>query len=375
MGKPRNYQKDAYWGLGYLFILMILYIRGINAFPDGGFPAIWIGSTIGVSLGCLIRKDNLKELEFMAVPILMLVNYMLFRNSIYMPNYIVLYVGITGLVIYYFYKVPSSWRLYKIMAVILLLIGFLALDYHTYSNRIIKDRNFDRYVKKEFDIGGSITEADLWDIEELFLSERDNIVSLEGIHHFKNLRKLHLWGGNIITDFSPLGDLNNLERLMTWYMDMDKLIETGEMTSLEELELLYPKRGKITGLENFPNLKSFRIQGKSFEDLRGLQGPEDLELLFIGAGQVISFEGIEAFPNLRELGLFNLNVTDISEIFDLEKLEKIQFEGGRIHNPKQFEEMVEERGIYLKKIKTLEEQIREEINETAHQKQKSPKLK
>lgn len=362
MGKPRNYQKDAYWGLGFLLVLMILYIRGVNAFPDGAFPAVWIGSTIGVLLGCLIRKDNLKELEFMAVPILMLVNHMLFRNSIYIPNYIVLFVGITGLVIYYFYRIPSRWRLYKIVAIALLLIGFLALDYHAYTNRIIKDRNFDRYVKKEFGIVGNITEEDLWNIEELFLSDRYNIVSLEGIQHFKNLKKLHLWGADTIKDFSPLGDLQELERLMTWYMNMDKLIETGEIASLDELEILYPKKGEIANLENYPNLKTFQIQGKSFENLKGLQGSKELELLSIGDGQVISFEGIEAFPNLKELSLFKLHVTDISEIFDLEKLEKIQLQGGRIYNPKEFEEMAEEGGIYLEKIKTLEEQMQEEID-------------
>src|SRR5690606_20017342 len=101
----------------------------------------------------------------------------------------------------------------------------LVLDYNMYTNNIIKDKSFNRYMRNEFGIKGSIAKEDLKDIEELFLNSRYNITSLEGIQYFKNLRKLYLSNCSSIKNFSPLGDLNNLKELTIWYMDIDKVDE------------------------------------------------------------------------------------------------------------------------------------------------------
>jgi len=276
---------------------MLVELGGFNIFLDGKLPAAWLGTTIGILLGTLTRKDSPKELEFLVIPVSMLLNYILFRNGIYIPNHIVFSVGATGLIIYYFYKSRSRWRMYKIVATTLLLVVVLVLDYNMYTNSIIKDRSFNRYIRNEFGIKGSIEKEDLKDIEELFLNSRYNITSLEGIENFKNLRRLYLSDSSSIRDFEPLGDLNNLKQLIIWYMDIDKLDEIKKMNSLEEFELVYPKKGDLNSLHNFPNLKYLQIQGLSFQDLRGLQGVEDLEKLAIADGQVISFDGIDVFSN------------------------------------------------------------------------------
>lgn len=361
MEKARNYQRDAYILIGSSLVLMLAELHGFNVFPDGEFPAIWLGAIAGILLGNLIRRDRPKELEVLTLPVFMLLNYILFRNGIYIPNYIVLYIVSIGLIIYYFYKSTFRWRIYQIVATTLLLVVILVLDYNMYTNNIIKDKSFNRYMRNEFGIKGSIAKEDLKDIEELFLNSRYNITSLEGIQYFKNLRKLYLSNCSSIKDFSPLGDLNNLKELTIWYMDINKLDEIKKVDSLEEFELVYPKRGNLNSLQNFPNLKNLRIQGLSFQDLRELQGVEDLEKLTIADGQVMSFDGIDAFPNLKELRLYKLYVTDISKIFTLEKLEKVQLQDGTISKPSNFEEMILEKGVYLEKIKSLEEQMRENL--------------
>jgi len=199
--------------------------------------------------------------------------------------------------IYYLYRAASQWRIYKITGVIFLAVVALSINYSMYNSRIIKDRNLDRYIKKEFGIEKNITEEDLRDIEELFISESYNVVSLEGIHHFKNLKKLHLWGANTITDFSPVETLDNIEKLLTWNINLDRLTEIGTIASLTELEILYPKGGKISDLESFSNLKTFYVQGTYFE-------------------------GVEAFPNLKVLDFYQLHIRDISQIFALKKIRK-----------------------------------------------------
>ncbi len=363
MEKEQNYQAGVYWGIGILLVLIVLRLVGINAFPDGRVPTVWIGYTIGVLLRMLMKKGRIQALEFLIIPGTLIINYFLFINGIYISNYIVVYVVLPGLIIYYLYKSKSKLLAYKIMVVVILVVGVLSLDYYMYTNRIIKDRNFNNYVKKELGIKGKIEEEDLIDIEELFLSDNDNIISLEGIQHFKNLKKLYLWNGKIIKDFRPLGNLNNLEKLMIWYMDASRLEETSEMTSLRHLEIIYPRKGKIKSLENYPYLRVLEIQGYSFEDLRGLYGPNKLEVLSIGDGQVKSFEGIKKFSNLKELKLYKLDVIDISKVFELENLEKVQIRGGNIQNQERFEKMLRERGILIKikKLETLEDQIKKEL--------------
>lgn len=354
MVKERNYEKEALIAIIISLVFIVLDFKGIKIVPDGKAPIIWIGSAIVVVLVKLIRKETLKELEFLIVPILIFINYILFRNHIYIPNYIVIYVAMSALIIYYLYRSTTKWRIYKITGITVLVVGLLSLSYYMYTNRNIKDRSLGKYIKNEFGIEDTIREEDVRDIEELFISESDNVVSIEGIHNFKNLKKLHLWGAHTIIDFSPLKKLDNLERLMTWNMNLDKLDEIEKITSLKDLEILYPKSGRINNLEKFPNLKVFWVQGLSFKDLRGLRGPKNLETLHINNGEIESFKGIDMFPKLKELNLYKVSVKDISQIYNLEQLEKIELNGVHIQNQHKFEQIIKERGIELIKTETLD---------------------
>ncbi|WZL71963.1 hypothetical protein QBE52_12715 [Clostridiaceae bacterium 35-E11] len=351
----KNYGKESFLGMIFIVGIMIVHLFFINLFVDGKFPSVWIGLLIGNMIRNKIKDTKEREMYFLCGA--MIINYILFIFSIYIPNYIVFFIGFSAILIYYINKEKGKYKIYKIALVCILIIGFFFTDYYMYSSNLIKDRNFCRLIRKEYAIKGRIQKEDLMNIEKLFLDDDYHINSIEGIEHFTNLKRLNIWDGSIIKNFTPLAKLKNIEHLMIWYVNVDKLEEIDTMTSLEWLEIVYPKGGQIDHLNNFPNIKRFAIQGMSFENLKGLKGPTQLEKLDIGDGQVISFEGIENFPNLTELDLYELSITDISKIFELENLKKVRLQGGFIHHRDEFEKKAEEKDIKVEKTKPFQDQI------------------
>ncbi len=258
-----------------------------------------------------------------------------------------LYFILTVLIIYYIHKSSTKRKAYKIAAVALLLIGFLAASHNMYSNRIIKDRGLNRFIKKEFEIEGSITDEDLIKVEKLSIQNNYNIISLDDIHLFKNLKILYFWDGDIIIDYSPISNLGNLERLTIWYMNLNKLKQIKPIASLKHLELIYPKKGKIHNLESFPNITTLELQGINLNDLSELKGPEHIDTLDIADGEIESFKGIEMFPEIKNLSFYKLNIRNFDDIFNLENLEKINIQDGYIQDYDRFKEIANEKGIML----------------------------
>ncbi|QZY53900.1 hypothetical protein [Crassaminicella profunda] len=304
METKKWYKKDSFWSVIFIIGLMWVHLFIRDTSFDGAFPAVWIGFLISR----LIRKatKNTKEKEGIIFSTMMIGNYILFRYGIYIPNYILVFSGFSWIIINAFNKENVTYKLQKKILIIILLIGFFSVDYYMYANNIIKDKNFYRYVKKEYNIKGKVEEEDLKGIGKLGLDDDDRINNLDGIENFKDVEYIYISDGFIIHDFRPIGKLSNLKHLLVWYANVDKLEKIDNMESLERLEILYPKGGKIDSLDNFPNLKRFDVQGMDFEDLIGLEGPANLERLNIADGKVISFDGIEKFPQLKELDFYEL---------------------------------------------------------------------
>ncbi len=348
MTKQRNYNMDAIILILLLIVFIILDLKDIFFIPDGKLPYVWLGILLGTALGQIIRKE--KQFETLILPISFLINYILYRIGIYIPNRMLLYLVLTILIIYYIHKSYSKWQAYKIAAVVLLLIGYLTINYNMYSNRIIKDRGLNRLIKKEFEIEGNITEEDLANIEKLSINDMDNIIFLDDIYLFKNLKVLYFWDGNIIIDYSPISNLKNLEKLTIWYMDLNKLAKINAITSLKHLELLYPKKGRIHDLVSFPNITTLELQGISLNDLSKLSGPEHLDTLHINDGVIESFNGIEMFHEIETLSFYNLNINNFDDIFNLEGLKKISLQGVQIKDFDRFEDLADSKGIALIKM-------------------------
>lgn len=322
----------------------------MNIFVDGMIPAVWIGGFIGTLIRFKSKNVNKTEIYLMlAFCLVMIVNYILFKYSfMYIHNYILLVMGISAVLIYEFHKESSKHKLHKTALILILLVTFFSVDYYQYNSNIIKDRNFRRFIKKEYGIQGKIEKEDLSGIEKLSLDDNYHVNNIAGIEHFKDVKDLTIWEGKIIKDFKPISKLSKLEDFTIWYANVDNLEEIPKMVSLQWLDIVYPKGGKIDSLESFPNLKRLDIQGMDFENLRGLEGPRHLERLAIGDGQLTTFDGIEKFQSLEKLNLYKLNISDSSKLFDSKSLKIIELQGGHINDIEYFKKMKKEKGIIVK---------------------------
>ena len=348
--KAKWYKNSYLWNIVLIIALMGVQLFIVNLSMDGRMPSMLIGVLLGTSIGSMIKKRK----DFATVLVLLAAivanHFILFRNGIYFPNYIFLFIGLAGMTIQEAARKKGNYMKRKIAFVLALLITFFSLNHIIYGDNLIKDQNFYRAVKKEYDIFGKISEEDLEGIDRLSLNTRYHVNSLEGIEYFKNLTFLSIWDGRTIYDFTSIGKLHKLERLVTWYADIDKVEEMEKMDSVEYLELLYPKNGKLDGLEDYPNLKELLTQGMDFEDLSAMDGPSRMEELHLGVSKIQTFKGIEQLSNLKELHLYEIVSDDWRAIFELDKLQKITIQGGQLANIAQLKEMAKEKGIEVEII-------------------------
>ncbi|PAB60695.1 leucine-rich repeat domain-containing protein [Anaeromicrobium sediminis] len=339
----RDYKRDILWGSVGMVAFMVIHLFVTDMFINGASPAVWIGLLIGVT----IRNCNkgFTEKEGFVVPIVMIINYLLFKVGVYIPTEFVLFGSLSGLLIYYVHKGYERSKRIIIPLILILLSVFLFLNYYMFKDNIIKDRAFYKFVKKEYNITGDITEEDLGKIEKLSL--KDNINRLDGIEKFKNLKVLRFWYGRKIESLKPIDKLKNVEELWFWYINLDKIQELDTMESVTWLEITYPKGGSLESLKNMPNLKKLAIQGMDMDNLNMLKGLKHLEELHVSDGYVKSLYGLEALQSIKTLSFYKIHNLDIDKIFELKNLEKIKLNGATVNDREKFDKIVKERNIQV----------------------------
>lgn len=349
----KMFKDDIYWILVIMIFFMTLHLVGINMFTNGFSLGFLIVFNLSNIIRYLISKDKNKKQDIIGtllLPFLLLINFYLFDMGIYIPAYIVVLIGIGLTYIYYLNRLNIGSKLRKIGFLCILLIGFFSIDYYMYSNRLLKDVNFNRLIKKELNIEGSMHEDDLKGIDRLYISSKYKVNDLKGIEHFEDLKTLYISDGNLIKDYTPLTSLVNLEKLTLCYIDLKQLDKLTDLESLQSLEIIYPKKGILKNLNNFQNLKELEIQGLEIENLNLLSGPKHLEKLGLADIPQISFEGIDQFSELRELRLYKLNVRDVKYLFKLSNLEEISIQGCDIEDYEEIRNWTKENGIKVEVI-------------------------
>jgi hypothetical protein len=134
-------------------------------------------------------------------------------------------------------------------------------------------------------------------LEELFLG-RTSVADLAPLGQASSLRRLHLTQPDRITDFSPIGGLHNLERLI---IDMGSEAQTGHLADI----------GFVTGLERLEQLEIIGavIDDRRLEPLFGLPKLRRVWLLGDYGAQVDDLRRqkpeceVEATPLAPEPGL------------------------------------------------------------------------
>lgn len=239
--------------------------------------------------------------------------------------------------------------------------------------------------------------AQMTNLEELALCNQE----IEDISGLKDLplKKLYL-SKNMITDFSVLPNLIDLDILCIMENPAEDLSPVGECTGISRLNIQGMNLADIDFLKNLKldyldmsnseiksnifepleemekldtlcmcdineaaeetlsklsTLKALFMWGDSteLENLKPLKGMEELETLAFTT-QISSLEGIEQFPSLNFLSVSFSLVKDLSPITGAESLQTIDISNAEIEN---YEPLLEHTG--LKEVRCSEEQKQE----------------
>lgn len=239
--------------------------------------------------------------------------------------------------------------------------------------------------------------AQMTNLEELALCNQE-IEDISGLKELP-LKKLYL-SKNMITDFSVLPNLIDLDILCIMENPAENLLPVGECTGISRLNIQGMNLEDIDFLKNLKldyldmsnaeiksnifeplaemkkldtlcmcdineaaaetlsklsTLKALFMWGDSteLENLKPLKGMEELETLAFTT-QISSLEGIEQFPSLNFLSVSFSLVKDLSPITGAESLQTIDISNTEIEN---YEPLLEHTG--LKEVRCSEEQKQE----------------
>ncbi len=352
MEKERKHSLEIHMLFIMMVAVMFLRFKVPYILTDGKFPVIWATLGIGCILGAVIRKD--KQYVGAILPILLVINYFFYKINIYIPAYIIILLFLCGAIVYYSWKYSVSYMYFSGVLSMILLIAFFLGNYSAYNKRILKDINLDYNVKKELGIKGSISKADVKDVESILVSSRYTVKSLEGIESFERLKSLGIWDNvYLIKDLGRISSLEELERLVLWYANLEQLKELQTMESVKRFELIYPHSGKLPNMTFFPNLEVLEMQGLQLDNLDALKDLKSLDYLSIADGQVMSFDGIEELQSLKTLSMYKLHLSDIDNIFELKNLEKIRLNNMNIPFREEFYKRAKEQGIIIEEFNSM----------------------
>lgn len=353
--KPKNYKKEYLIGIFSLigFIFLQLFVSGLHDIYDDS-PVFWI---ILMVCGIGFHRNNWKEYMILTFPVL---NYFIFRFFyIYIPNYIIIFIVLSVLTIFYAVKENSDKKKIKIALVIVLGILLFSTNYYLYSNRIIKDGNLEAEIKRSQEIKKpaflSLKQDELNKINRMAIGNINKVRDLRGIEEMNDLKQLSVDDDGFIIDYSPLLQCKNLKRMSIWYGYLNKLGELDTFGKLEDLEIIFPKKGSLEDMPYFPNVKNLDIHTKKPTSLLGLKNFPKVENLSLYVTGTSNLDGIENLTNLKEITLNDKVIENYDKLLIIPTLKKIS-----LYSPLNANEEL----IKAAKAKGIEVEIMEESGMT-----------
>ncbi|SFI09836.1 hypothetical protein SAMN05192551_106139 [Tindallia magadiensis] len=336
--------------------LLLLHLNGYYLFipPTGDFPLDPILLFISSGISVLVQTHQKKTVDrascgFLIFSFALIINYFLYRLGIFFYNYIVFFVTVGLLLFYDRLRLKTMSSLRQASVVLLILALFIAYDYAHYEERLLKDHEFDRFIRHEFNLSHPLTKEDLAQIDSFYLPHRHRVSSLEGLEYFTGLEEVGFYNASIIHDFSPISKLPILERLVIADGDLNRLDKIETMETVKSLEITYPDRGKISSFQAFPNLINLYLQGvrspQHYEKIADLDIPISVEELSLGVTHEFALEELSHLENLKVLRLFRLRVKGIESIQEFQQLEKLSVQSVYIENQSLLMELLEEHSI------------------------------
>lgn len=217
-----------------------------------------------------------------------------------------------------------------------------------YHELILKNKSvglrFYGFMDTPFDVDWI---ADLTEIECLEIDSWGEILHIEKLANFKNLKKLHLnFGLKMKGDLSFLTQINpDLETLYIRTEEKRPKVDLMPIThfkNLKNLWVMYLEKNLENALAQLPQLQTLRLRSISKpKDLSFIEHLQDLRHLSL---ELCSFTDISAITKLKKLTSLNLfrllKVEDLAFLSDLQELTYIGLDTlSNIHSLPMFDQL------------------------------------
>ncbi|MEG1256570.1 hypothetical protein [Clostridium sp.] len=332
--------------IALMVIISGLILAGVTGFSTTLWMKVVFISifylSLAIAIFCIRRNMTWKIISI--IPATIVISYMLIGIGVDIEINIMVIISITIVALWHIYKGNSIKKKVSMGYVLIVVLGFLSWNYYIHVDNLIKDEGLCIHIKKENSIKGKIMESDLDNIKELSTPYERDVNTLQGIEQMKNLESICIWDARRIKDYSYISKLNNLNTITIWYGDLDKLSNLDTMNSVKNLGIIYPNKGKLQGLQAFPNLKVLEIKGGDIE-LSNLQGSKNIEKIGISSTKNMSFKGLDEFPKLTTLNLKEIYIEDIDEILKCESLSIIELNNCTLKDKEEFIQKANDKGI------------------------------
>jgi hypothetical protein len=178
------------------------------------------------------------------------------------------------------------------------------------SNEFAKS-SFGNSIVVDTNGNGEIEVSEALNVYELyfwspFLSTTNDIVNLDGIQNFKNLKKLNCFGNSIVN--LDLQGLNNLEYLIASENNISGVNLSG-LTSLKEIQINSNKLTSIN-IDNLTSLTTLFIYGNQLQSLT-FNNNSSLENVWCSDNLITSLD-FSTTPNLKYINCNNNLLTSIN---------------------------------------------------------------
>ena len=177
-------------------------------------------------------------------------------------------------------------------------------------------------------------------------SDKNKIISLDGLEHARNLTALNL-ADNLISDISAVGKLTDLTTLNLGGNKVVDLTPLTRLTQLTGLELLNNQVSDVSALADLTKLTTLTLSENAVEDISTLAGLTELTTLWLSSNKVSDIGALGSLTNLTILRLSNNEIDDLTALQRLTKLRKLKLESNQVGNLTPLENLIEVRTLDL----------------------------
>ena len=196
----------------------------------------------------------------------------------------------------------------------------------------IPDAGLAEAIRRE--IGNSITTHTILKLDVLFangFTVNKEVTDLTGLEHAHYLQRLYL-RGDWVSDFSVLAKLSKLASL-----SVSNLSDVSALPRLPNLLELHINYSSVSAAaiatrytSRFPKLKYLSLSGNNISDVSALSGLTKLNRLYLSNNNISDISTLSGLIKLNTLNLSDNNISDVSALSGLTNLRWLWLRGNQI---------------------------------------------